>query len=112
MGIMPSKAVGAVGACNGQVEYCSRPWSQVAQIGTHDSPFIGPVPSANQDWSLTQQLDSGIRFLQAQSHWERDHLQMCHTNCLLFDGGSVVSYLSTVKTWMDKNPNEVVSAIL
>lgn len=108
MGIGFSKAPTVPGACNGHASYCSQPWSLVSQIGTHNSAFVGPVPTANQDWSVTQQLDSGIRFLQGQSHWEKDALRMCHTNCILYDGGSTTKYLSTIKTWMDSNPNEVV----
>ncbi|KAF5319583.1 hypothetical protein D9619_008370 [Psilocybe cf. subviscida] len=29
----------------------------------------------------------------------------------LFDGGTVVSYLQTVKTWLDANPNEVLTLL-
>ena len=110
MGIDVSKPTVVPGACNGQISYCSQPWSHVSQIGTHNSPFNGPVLTANQDWTVTQQLDAGIRFLQGQSHWENGKLEMCHTNCLLFDGGSAIDYLRKIKTWMDVNPNEVVCA--
>lgn len=111
MGSSPSKSPILPGACNGQVSYCSQPWSEVSQIGTHNSAFVGPLPTANQDWTVTQQLDAGIRFLQAQSHWEGDSLRMCHTNCVLYDAGPATNYLSTISTWMDSNPNEVVSAL-
>lgn len=108
MGSSPSKAVILPGTCNGHASYCTTPWSELSEIGTHNSAFHGPLPSANQDWTVTQQLDAGIRFLQGQSHWENNKLQMCHTNCLLYDGGSAVDYLNRIKTWMDVNPNEVV----
>lgn len=104
----PSKPPAVPGACNGNAALCARPWSEVSQIGTHNSAFVGAVPTANQDWTVTQQLDSGIRFLQAQSHWENNALRMCHTNCILFDAGPATDYLSTIRKWMDTNPNEVV----
>jgi hypothetical protein len=108
MGSSPSKPPAVPGACNGNVALCTRLWSDVTQIGTHNSAFVGKVPTANQDFTVTQQLDSGIRFLQAQSHFEDGALRMCHTNCVLFDAGPATDYLSTIKTWMDSNPNEVV----
>jgi hypothetical protein len=37
---------------------------------------------------------------------------MCHTSCLELDAGSLVSYLTTIKTWMDSNPNEVITLLL
>ncbi|PPQ64040.1 hypothetical protein CVT24_008853 [Panaeolus cyanescens] len=33
------------------------------------------------------------------------------SDCLIFDGGNVTSYLKTVKTWLDANPNEVITFI-
>lgn len=108
MGSGPSKAPAVPGACNGNIALCNRPWSDVSQIGTHNSAFVSGLPTANQDWSVTQQLDAGIRFLQGQSHWENNALRMCHTNCLLFDAGLTVDYLSTIRKWMETNPNEVV----
>lgn len=111
MGSSPSKPppiVAIPGACNGNIALCGRPWSEVTQIGTHNSAFYGPIATANQDYTVTEQLNSGIRFLQAQSHWENGALRMCHTSCILYDGGPATDYLNTIKTWMDGNPNEVV----
>ncbi|KAK4706071.1 hypothetical protein P7C70_g118, partial [Phenoliferia sp. Uapishka_3] len=39
-------------------------------------------------------------------------LHLCHTSCLLLDAGTFTSYLTSVKTWMDANPNEVVTLLL
>lgn len=33
-------------------------------------------------------------------------------SCFLLDGGTFTSYLTTVKNWLDKNPNEVVTLLL
>ena len=100
-------------ACNGNAALCSRKYSSVSQVGTHDSAFVGPLPQDNQDLSITDQLNAGIRFLQAQSHKDPfGTLSLCHTSCYLADAGSVQSYLSTIKSWLDANPNEVLTVLL
>ncbi|KAA6410047.1 MAG: hypothetical protein FRX48_06661 [Lasallia pustulata] len=94
-------------ACNGHPALCARQYSNITQIGTHDSAFIGALPQDNQDQPLTTQLNAGIRFLQAQTHVNPfGTLSLCHTSCYLLDAGSLTSYLSTVKTWLDANPSE------
>jgi len=37
---------------------------------------------------------------------------MCHTSCTLLDAGLLSDWLSEIKTWMDGNPNEVVTVLL
>ena len=95
---------------------CDRLYSNVTWIGTHDSAFVGSIddPTVNQEVSVTDQLNAGIRFLQAQTHTNdlTGTLDMCHTSCLLEDAGSLDNYLSTVKTWMDANPNNVLTMLL
>lgn len=103
-------------ACNGNTDFCDRKYSNVSWIGSHDSAFVGSIidPRVNQEVSVTKQLDAGIRFLQAQTHSANDGatLEMCHTTCLEFDAGSLETYLSTVKTWLDGNANEVLTMLL
>jgi hypothetical protein len=99
--------------CNGRAEYCSRRYSNVSLVGSHDSPFVGLLPQDNQDFTITQQLAFGVRFLQGQTHLSiGGELSLCHTNCLLEDAGTLVSFLQTVKSWMDKNPNDVVTLLI
>jgi hypothetical protein len=100
------------GTCNGHAEYCSRSYSNVTQIGAHDSPFDGPLLTDDQNIDVTAQLNMGIRFLQGQTHEFLGTLTLCHTSCFLRDAGSVQDYLSTVKTWLDANPNEVLTILL
>jgi hypothetical protein len=99
-------------ACNGNAALCSRQWSNVTQIGTHDSAFVGILPTDNQYESLTAQLNAGIRFLQGQTHLKNGALEMCHTTCAEKDAGTLVSYLTTVTQWMAANPNEVITLLL
>ena len=100
-------------ACNGHPELCTRKYSNISQIGAHDSAFVGPLPQDNQGVSLTDQLNAGIRFLQSQAHLDGSGtLSLCHTTCIEKDAGSVADYLSAVKTWLDANPNEVLTILL
>ena len=100
--------------CNGYGALCNRSYSNITFIGTHDSAFVGSTsdPRVNQEKSVTDQLNAGIRFLQAQTHNLAGQLSMCHTSCLELYAGSLVSYLQPIKTWLDANPNEVVSMLL
>jgi hypothetical protein len=98
--------------CNGYSALCSRKWSEISQIGTHDSAFVGRFLTDNQAVDVTAQLEAGIRFLQAQTHYFLGTLTLCHTSCFEKDAGPLVDYLTDIKTWLDKNPNEVVTLLL
>jgi hypothetical protein len=72
----------AASQCNGNTALCGRQYSSVSFVGTHDSAFVGILPTDNQLESVTDQLDAGIRFLQAQTHIKNSALELCHTSCL------------------------------
>ncbi|GAA5837498.1 hypothetical protein JCM3766R1_006824 [Sporobolomyces carnicolor] len=99
--------------CNGYAEFCDRKYSNVSIIGAHNSYGVqaGSV-AANQNYTVETQLNNGIRLLQVQGHMNNNELHLCHTSCFLLDAGTFTSYLSTVKTWLDANPNEVVTLVL
>jgi hypothetical protein len=98
--------------CNGNTALCSRQYSNVTQIGSHDSAFVGILPTDNQVESVADQLSAGVRFLQAQTHELSGELYLCHTSCLELNAGPLTNYLSTIKTFMDSNPNEVITLLL
>ena len=99
--------------CNGHVELCDRRYSNITQIATHDSAFVGILPTDDQDVDVGAQLDAGVRFLQAQTHRNVfGTLSLCHTSCFLKDAGSVQAYLQVIKEWLDKHPKEVVTLLL
>jgi hypothetical protein len=86
-------------------------------MGAHDSAFLRDSStsfsiSGNQFYNATIALSAGIRLLQAQVHNSNGTLELCHTTCALLDGGSLETFLSEIKTWMDANPNEVVTLLL
>jgi hypothetical protein len=100
--------------CNGHSELCGRSYGNITFVGAHDSFAVGSTNlAANQDYDVTQQLTDGIRLLQNQAHnTDSDGIHLCHTDCLLFDGGKLSAYLQKVKSWMDKNTNDVVTILL
>lgn len=102
----------AATVCNGKEEYCNRKYSNITQVGAHDSAFVGILPSQNQFIPVKDQLNLGVRFLQTQSHDKDGTVEMCHTNCDLLDQGSFESYLKPIKTWLDNNQNDVVTLLV
>jgi len=100
--------------CNGHSELCSRSYGNVTFIGAHDSFAYSRDPavlSRDQVIDIPFQLNNGVRLLQAQSHMWNSALHFCHTSCFLYDGGTVLSYLKKVKSFMDQNPNEVLTLL-
>jgi len=99
--------------CNGYSELCSKTFGNVTYIGAHNSYAVGSNNlAANQDYDVTQQLKDGIRLLQVQAHLQNGAIRLCHSSCLLLDGGLLSDYLKKVKTWLDSNPNEVISILI
>ncbi|KAK0555708.1 hypothetical protein OC846_001579 [Tilletia horrida] len=105
--------------CNGFAQNCQKLFSNFTFFGTHDSYAIGRYSlAANQDASVTAQLNAGIRMLQSQAHKSTNStptgagIDLCHTDCGLFQGGSLEYYLAQVKAWVDKNPTEVISLLI
>ena len=98
--------------CNGYTALCDRQYSNITFVGTHDSAFVGILPTENQHDTVTQQLNAGVRFLQAQTHVLNGNLELCHTSCLEENSGSLQNYLSTIKSFLDANPNELITLLL
>jgi len=99
--------------CNGYSELCNRSYGNITYVGTHDSYAVGVNNLAvNQDYNITEQLNDGVRLLQMQAQNNSGEIYLCHTSCALYNGGTLQNYLSTVKTWMDANPQDVVSLLI
>ena len=93
-------------------------YADVVKIGTHNSYAFGTGISDNQSLNITEQLDYGIRLLQAQGHDESvtpdspSGIKLCHTSCTLQDGGTLENWLKTIKDWMDAHPLEVLTLLV
>ena len=97
-GALPAPA--APTTCNGQSHYCSLTYPNLA------------LPTQNQHLSVGDQLSRGFRFLQGQTHDLGGTLEMCHTSCLEEDAGSLQSFFTTVRDFLDKNPAELITLLL
>lgn len=102
----------ALAACNGHDALCSRRYSNITYMGTHNSAFDGIGPFHNQFVSVTKQLDLGVRFLQARTQDKDGHPQMCHSHCWALDEGPLEDYLTKVGDWLDENEDEVVTLLV
>ncbi|KIY69138.1 PLC-like phosphodiesterase [Cylindrobasidium torrendii FP15055 ss-10] len=99
--------------CNGYSELCDRSYGNVSFVGAHNSYAVDVNNLfANQDYDVTQQLKDGIRLLQLQVHNNNNVLQLCHSECSFYNGGTLEDYLKKVKTWMDANTNDVVTIVI
>lgn len=101
--------------CNNYPELCQRQYSNITQVGCHNSPFTqkGSV-AANQALDVTNQLNDGIRFLQGQMHWPVNDTvpHFCHTSCDILDAGRITDWLGKVKDWVASNRFDVVTILL
>ncbi|GAO17117.1 hypothetical protein UVI_02026500 [Ustilaginoidea virens] len=101
--------------CNNYVEFCTRKFGNITNVGCHNSPFVRPGNSgSNQQVDVTTQLDDGVRFLQAQIQWPANGSvpHFCHTSCDLLDAGPIYDWLGKVADWVDKHPYDVVTILL
>lgn len=101
--------------CNNYVELCTRKYSNITNVGCHNSPFVRPGNSgSNQELPVKTQLDDGVRFLQAQIQFPVNGTEphFCHTTCDLLDAGPITEWLTLVREWLDENPYEVVTILL
>ena len=120
--LWPAIAAQSTTACNNSPSLCSRPYNNITYLGAHDSAFLrdhttGLSSAGNQYYNSTVQLAAGVRLLTAQVHKTNgssgaDQWHLCHTTCDLLDAGTLTSWLAAIKSWMDANPNEVVTLLL
>lgn len=113
------QAVSGQTACNNSPSLCTRQYDNITYLGAHNSPFLrdsstGFSTSGNQFYNSTVQLAAGVRLLTAQVQTPSDStaLHVCHSSCALLDAGTLSGWLSEIKTWMDSNPNDVVTILL
>jgi hypothetical protein len=101
--------------CNNYPELCARKYSNITQIGCHNSPFVrAGSAAANQQYPVLDQLNDGVRFLQAQIQWPTNGTvpHLCHTSCDLLDAGPLTDWLRTVRDWVASHPYDVVTVLL
>ncbi|KAF5366458.1 hypothetical protein D9758_009806 [Tetrapyrgos nigripes] len=99
--------------CNGRAELCSRPYGNTTFLGSHYSWFVSNDPFAverSQEVDIPSQLNLGL--LTRTTLVPGRTASYISVIVLLFDGGLVgTDYLSQVKTFLDANPNEVLTLL-
>ncbi|KAL2259303.1 hypothetical protein VTK26DRAFT_7070 [Humicola hyalothermophila] len=101
--------------CNNYPELCERKYSNITQVGAHNSPFVRAGSAAsNQQFPVTDQLNDGVRFLQAQIQWPANGTvpHLCHTSCDMLDAGPLTDWLREVRDWVAAHPYDVVTVLL
>lgn len=96
----------AATTCNGSPDLCSKLYSAVTFIGTHNSYAVGGNVADNQYKDVTAQLNDGVRTLQMQAHNAADGIHLCHGSCTFRDAGLIGTYLGKVASWVQANPND------
>jgi hypothetical protein len=98
--------------CNNYLEFCDRKYSNITEVCAHNSPYTRKNNIArNQEYSVKQQLDDGIRMLQGSAHYVNDTLYYCHTSCDLLNAGTVEDYLREVTEWVEEHPFDVITIL-
>ena len=99
--------------CNNYPEFCNRKYSNITQVCAHNSAFSKKNNAAsNQVYSITEQLDDGIRMLQGETHWVNETVYNCHTSCHLLNAGTWQSSLETLVSWLKNHPYDVVTWLI
>ncbi|KAJ5126096.1 hypothetical protein N7448_005406 [Penicillium atrosanguineum] len=104
-------------ACNNSPDLCSKSYGEITHLGAHDSPFVRDSSTSNsiagdQYYDTPTQLDAGVRMVTGQVHKSNSEWRLCHTSCDLLDAGLLSAWLGDIKSWLDDNPNEVVTVLL
>jgi len=99
-------------ACNGSPHLCDRRFDEVSYPMAHNAMSNAEngwrVP--NQNFNITRQLDYGIRAMELDTYNEDGELLLCHVVCE-FGSQPLVEGLGEIRTFLESNPNEVVSII-
>ncbi|KAF2210449.1 hypothetical protein CERZMDRAFT_6251, partial [Cercospora zeae-maydis SCOH1-5] len=99
--------------CNGWPEFCTRKYSNISMITSHNSAFVVPNNAAsNQELPILTQLNDGVRMLQGQVHWVNETLHNCHTSCDQLNAGTFQSELELIRDWLRENPYDVLTMLI
>ena len=103
----------AYSQCNGDEDSCNKKYNEVAYLTTHNafnSAADGFPILSNQNNSVATQLNDGVRGLMIDVYDDGGTPTVYHGSS--FFGSKPLSYfLNTIKTFLDNNPNEIVTII-
>ena len=82
-------------------------------VTSHNSAFVVKNNAAsNQELSITDQLNDGIRMLQGEVQYVNETMYNCHTSCDQLNAGPWQDELETVRGWLEDNPYEVLTILI
>lgn len=103
----------SISQCNGYESLCSKKYNEVAYLTTHNSysSFEDGFYLPNQNLNISSQLSQGVRAFMLDIYSEDDLLVLYHG---VADLGSALfeDVLNEFRTFIDENPNEVITLIL
>ena len=102
-----------VAQCNGFIELCSKSYNEVAYLTSHNaySNFEDGFFLPNQNLSIPNQLELGVRALMLDIYEQEGELLLYHSVSQL--GSSyLVDILQQIKFFMINHPNEIITLIL
>lgn len=100
--------------CNGDERFCKMKFNKFTFPGTHNSgtgmkSVTNKCLVKNQDFSMTEMLDFGIRFFDFDTKYKSDgKLETGHNVVSWVKFGEVKNALIEIKDWLNKHPNEIV----
>ncbi|KAJ2356323.1 hypothetical protein H4S02_012759 [Coemansia sp. RSA 2611] len=104
--------------CNGFSQLCDKTFDRVAYPTTHNSYAYGDNIAANQNVDIQTQLNAGIRGFMLDLHAANgataatSEPYLCHATCALLNDGPLVGELGRIKSFLDKNDNEVITVFI
>ncbi|KAL1296865.1 hypothetical protein AAFC00_004482 [Neodothiora populina] len=99
--------------CNGWPEFCNRKYGNITEVCAHNAAFsIKGNAASNQDTTITQQLNDGVRMIQGETQWVNNTIYNCHTSCDLLNAGTWQSGLEEVAAWVRDHPYDVVTLLI
>ncbi|ORY83366.1 PLC-like phosphodiesterase [Neocallimastix californiae] len=111
-----TQLINAQRKCNGYESLCNKSYNEVVYPTTHNSFAVGKTFSSNQELSIDKQLTDGIRGLMLDIYpYEDGSIHFCHTDCndpMFLDAGNAVDILSIITSFLQQNPNEVITIFI
>ena len=111
-GVLACSTTPAPTVCNGHPELCGRAYNAIAFPGTHDAyaSVANGVTQTAQTYSLTRQLQDGVRVLHLEIIPNNGVPYLCHSLCGL-GGESLEDGLTEVRTFIQGAPSDVVTLL-
>ena len=111
--VLSSLFVNIYSQCNGSNLLCNKKYNEVAYLTTHNAYNSSEdnFSLPNHNYNITSQLNDGVRALMIDVYDLFGTPSVYHGTSIL-GSAPFLDYLIDIKTFLDLNPNEVVTIIL